>query len=100
MLWDEGKALELIDSIIVDDCPVHEALRWVQIALLCVQNNPTLRPTMSAVVFMLGSKSVILNKPSAPPFSAASFASLLDFSSTSGGTGPLTSDHYSTTTST
>ncbi|GLT75495.1 hypothetical protein SLA2020_472160 [Shorea laevis] len=83
-LWNEGKALELVDPNIVIDCPLHEVLRRVQIALLCVQDDPALRPTMSAVVLMLGSKSVNLPQPSAPPFSATRFTAQSDDSSTSG----------------
>ncbi|KAG4199767.1 hypothetical protein ERO13_A05G167950v2 [Gossypium hirsutum] len=35
-------------------------LRWIHIALLCVQDDPALRPTMSSAILMLGSKSVNL----------------------------------------
>ncbi|GKV19231.1 hypothetical protein SLEP1_g29519 [Rubroshorea leprosula] len=94
-LWNEGKAVELVDPNIVIDCPLHEVLRRVQIALLCVQDDPALRPPMSAVVLMLGSKSENLPQPSARPFSATRFTARSDYSSTSGGrTG--TSDQSST----
>ena len=42
---------------------------WVFIALLCVQEDPNDRPHMSSVALMLGSKWVVLPKPSSPPFS-------------------------------
>ena len=59
----------MIDKTIVDSCPVSEALRLIHIALLCVQEDPNDRPTMSRVILMLASKSINLPQPSAPPFS-------------------------------
>ncbi|XWS12781.1 hypothetical protein CRYUN_Cryun37aG0119700 [Craigia yunnanensis] len=100
MLQNEGKGLKLIDPNIADDCPIHEVLRWIHIGFLCVQDDPAFRPTMSSVVLMLGSISVDLPQPSAPPYSAARFVTMSDLSSTTGtGTGLLTSDQSSTTTS-
>ena len=100
MLWNEGKGLELIDPNIADDCPIHEVLRWIHIGLLCVQDDPAFRPTMSSVVLMLGSISVNLPQPSTPPYSAARFVTMSDQSSTTGTrTGPLTSNQSSTTAS-
>ncbi|OMO64947.1 hypothetical protein COLO4_31692 [Corchorus olitorius] len=101
MLWNEGKGEELIDPNITNDCLIQDVLRWIHIALLCVQDDPALRPPMSAVVLMLGSKSVNLPQPSTPPYSAARFATMSDHSSTCGtnGTGLPTSDLFSTTAS-
>ncbi|KAF5729002.1 hypothetical protein HS088_TW21G01159 [Tripterygium wilfordii] len=59
-LWIEGKGLELIDPDIVCTCPISDALRWINIALLCVQDDPADRPTMSNVALMLGSNSVTI----------------------------------------
>uniref|UniRef100_F6I7H0 Protein kinase domain-containing protein n=1 Tax=Vitis vinifera TaxID=29760 RepID=F6I7H0_VITVI len=82
-LWNEDKGLEFIDRNLVDKCPASEAVRWIHIALLCVQEDPNDRPPMSSVALMLGSKWVNLPQPSAPPFSVGrSFMS--DLSSTSG----------------
>ncbi|KAF9672202.1 hypothetical protein SADUNF_Sadunf11G0016200 [Salix dunnii] len=64
-LWNEGRGQELIDRNVVDSCPIGEALRWIHIALLCVQDDPARRPTMSLVVLMLGSNAVNLPQPSA-----------------------------------
>ncbi|XP_058072873.1 cysteine-rich receptor-like protein kinase 10 isoform X2 [Magnolia sinica] len=68
-LWKEGKGIELIDPHIVNSCPTNEALRWIHIGLICVQEDPIDRPTMSTVVLMLGSESVTLPKPTQPTFS-------------------------------
>ncbi|KAK2990999.1 hypothetical protein RJ640_005481, partial [Escallonia rubra] len=48
-VWKEGEGQLLIDQNLVESCPLTEALRWINIALLCVQENPTDRPTMSSV---------------------------------------------------
>ena len=58
-----------MDKTIVDSCPISEAMRLIHIALLCVQEDPNDRPTMSRVILMLASKSINLPQPSAPPFS-------------------------------
>ncbi|GLU21723.1 hypothetical protein SLE2022_378460 [Rubroshorea leprosula] len=96
MLWSEGKAVELIDpNIVNNNRPEHDVLRWIQIALLCVQDDPAYRPTMSSVVIMLGSKSINLHQPLAAPYSTARFLELLDYSSSNGGNmGSHMSDHY------
>ncbi|GFZ03179.1 S-locus lectin protein kinase family protein [Actinidia rufa] len=80
--WNEGKAEELIDRNVIRTCHVREAVRWINIALLCVQEDPEDRPSMSKVVLMLGGKSEELPKPSEPPFSVGRLA-VSDYSSTS-----------------
>ncbi|GLT83167.1 hypothetical protein SLE2022_014740 [Rubroshorea leprosula] len=101
MLWSEGKAVELIDSNIINNCPQQDVLRWVQIALLCVQDDPVHWPTMSSVVIMLGSNSINLPQPSAASYFAARFLAMSDHSSSSGGNmGSHISDQSTTTTST
>ncbi|KAJ9705873.1 hypothetical protein PVL29_003802 [Vitis rotundifolia] len=68
-LWNEGKELELVDSLLTESCPAEEILRCVHIGLLCVQEDPADRPTMSSVVVLLESKSVSLREPKQPAFS-------------------------------
>lgn len=89
--------MELIDSKIFNDCPLSETLRWIHIALLCVQENPEDRPTMSSVVLMLGSKSIDLPKPLEPPFSVGGW-NMPDYSSATTGadTGFATTDQSTT----
>ncbi|CBI23399.3 unnamed protein product, partial [Vitis vinifera] len=97
-LWNEGKGLEFIDPNLVDNCPVSVALRWIHIALLCVQEDPNDRPPMSSVVLMLGSETASLPTPAARPFSVGRFC-ISDQSSTTGtgtGTGFLKLDKSST----
>ncbi|KAL6282171.1 hypothetical protein ACE6H2_013100 [Prunus campanulata] len=56
-LWKEGRASEIIDSTLGESCPVDEVIRCIQIALLCVQEHATNRPTMSGVVSLLGNNA-------------------------------------------
>ncbi|XP_024158585.1 G-type lectin S-receptor-like serine/threonine-protein kinase At1g11410 [Rosa chinensis] len=58
-LWKEGKALEIVDSCLDEAFPVNGVLRCIQIALLCVQEFATDRPTMPTVVFMLGNDAAL-----------------------------------------
>ncbi|GLU23167.1 hypothetical protein SLE2022_391920 [Rubroshorea leprosula] len=69
-LWKEDKALEIVDSSLGENStyPVDEVLRCIQIGLLCVQECATDRPSMSAVVFMLGNAEAILPSPNQPAF--------------------------------
>ncbi|OAY26069.1 hypothetical protein MANES_16G019000v8 [Manihot esculenta] len=66
-LWREGKALEIVDSSMESSYNHHEAMRCIQIGLLCVQENAANRPTMSAVYLMLSSETA-LPSPEQPAF--------------------------------
>ncbi|XP_006650248.1 receptor-like serine/threonine-protein kinase SD1-8 [Oryza brachyantha] len=69
-LWKEGRTLEFLDqSIAGTSSNVTEVVRCIQIGLLCVQEQPRHRPTMSAVTMMLGSESPVLLEPCEPAFS-------------------------------
>ncbi|XP_024158569.1 G-type lectin S-receptor-like serine/threonine-protein kinase At1g11410 isoform X1 [Rosa chinensis] len=65
-LWKEGRAVEIFDSSI-EEYLVSEVVRCIQIGLLCVQEYATDRPTMSAVVSMLGNDAA-LPSPRRPAF--------------------------------
>lgn len=97
--WSEGKGEEMIDPNLLDVCPISEALRWIHIALLCVQEDPNDRPNMSSVVIMLASISLHLSKPSKPPFSADRHFLSDHFSVSGTGTGFQSSEQTSTGTS-
>ncbi|KAI3740830.1 hypothetical protein L2E82_31304 [Cichorium intybus] len=72
MLWEECKGDQLIDENVNDDCPVDQALKWLRIALLCIEEDPNDRPTMSSVVFMLEGEWKFLSDPK-PPMSFGQF---------------------------
>ncbi|CAL2280830.1 unnamed protein product [Prunus armeniaca] len=67
-LWREGEVLEIVDPSLGELYPVNEVVRCIQIALLCVQEYATDRPTMSAVVFMLGNYDAAVPSPKQPAF--------------------------------
>lgn len=68
-LWCEGNALELMDPALKQSFIPDEVLKCINIGLLCVQEDPADRPTMSSVVVMLASDTVTLPQPTQPPFS-------------------------------
>ncbi|KAK9931684.1 hypothetical protein M0R45_018952 [Rubus argutus] len=55
-LWNEGKVLELMDPLLKDSCSPDEFSRYIQIGLLCGQEDAKIRPTMSSVVLFKESK--------------------------------------------
>ncbi|KAK6154997.1 hypothetical protein DH2020_009245 [Rehmannia glutinosa] len=52
-LWIEGRAYDLIDESLGGAFPEEEALRCVQVGVLCTQEQPQHRPTMPSVLKML-----------------------------------------------
>ncbi|XP_057791076.1 G-type lectin S-receptor-like serine/threonine-protein kinase At4g27290 [Salvia miltiorrhiza] len=68
MLNREEKSVELIDSCIRESCNVSQALRSIHVGLLCVQQHPDDRPTMSSVVQTLSNDAMILPQPKHPGF--------------------------------
>ncbi|KAI3692205.1 hypothetical protein L6452_32016 [Arctium lappa] len=65
-LWQQGDALELKDPTLGDTFVVQQFLRTVHVALLCVQESATDRPTTSDMISMLLNDTITLptiNKP-------------------------------------
>ncbi|KAM0952318.1 putative protein kinase RLK-Pelle-DLSV family [Dioscorea sansibarensis] len=56
--WTRGTISDILDPSLGDHWPRSEALRCIQIGLLCVQEDPANRPSMSMVVLTLSSYSV------------------------------------------
>ncbi|XP_015571970.2 receptor-like serine/threonine-protein kinase SD1-8 isoform X3 [Ricinus communis] len=67
-LRKEGKEAELIDASIRHTCNPKEAVKCIHVGLLCVQEDPIDRPTMSLVVLMLSSDTQTLPTPKEPAF--------------------------------
>ncbi|GJN33974.1 hypothetical protein PR202_gb22605 [Eleusine coracana subsp. coracana] len=65
-LWNDGKAIDLVDSSLAETCSATEALLCIHIGLLCVQDNPNSRPLMSSVVSMLENETAPLSVPKQP----------------------------------
>ncbi|XP_023898167.1 cysteine-rich receptor-like protein kinase 10 [Quercus suber] len=71
-LWNEDKVLEFVDNFLMEGS-TSEIVKCIHIGLLCVEENPQDRPTMSTVVVMLGNESIALPEPKHPAFSVAKF---------------------------
>lgn len=59
VLQEQGNLLELVDPSLESKYSAEEAMRMLQLALLCTNPSPTLRPPMSSVVSMLEGKTPI-----------------------------------------
>ncbi|GAB4830947.1 hypothetical protein Ancab_004977 [Ancistrocladus abbreviatus] len=68
-LWNEAKELEFVDSLLPEPYPATEVIRFMHIGLLCVQEDPANRPTMSYVVSWLSSEATALPEPERPAIS-------------------------------
>ncbi|KAL2327853.1 hypothetical protein Fmac_021280 [Flemingia macrophylla] len=66
-LWKEGIPEQLIAPSLMDSCNIFEAVRCIQVGLLCLQHHPDDRPNMTSVVVMLSSENV-LSQPKVPSF--------------------------------
>lgn len=53
MLYKEGRSLEFVDDYLGVSSYLSEVLRSIHVGLLCVQQCPEHRPSMSSIVFML-----------------------------------------------
>lgn len=65
-LHKKGELLRLVDTSLGDDFNVEEACRFLKIGLLCTQDQPKLRPSMSAVVKMLLGEMHLIDEISKP----------------------------------
>ncbi|XP_039168233.1 LOW QUALITY PROTEIN: cysteine-rich receptor-like protein kinase 10 [Eucalyptus grandis] len=59
--WRDGMPLKVLDPAIMDSYSRDEVLRCLHIGLLCIQEDPAIRPTMATVVLMLN--SITFNPP-------------------------------------
>ncbi|XP_073268440.1 cysteine-rich receptor-like protein kinase 10 [Populus alba] len=75
-LWSDGQGLELMDPMLEKSSVATEVLRCIHIGLLCVQDDPTDRPTMSSVLHMLASDTITLPIPKQPAFSIGRFVAM------------------------
>ncbi|PHT77179.1 G-type lectin S-receptor-like serine/threonine-protein kinase [Capsicum annuum] len=58
-IYKEGRSIELLDERLSDTCSRSEVVRSICVGLLCVQQCPEDRPSMSSVVFMLNNEGVL-----------------------------------------
>ncbi|MBA0868926.1 hypothetical protein Goshw_020599 [Gossypium schwendimanii] len=64
--WNNGTPLELLDPSLGNSYSRIEVIRCIHIGLLCVQEDPSQRPTMENIVVMLNSYTVTLVAPQRP----------------------------------
>ncbi|GLJ33751.1 hypothetical protein SUGI_0678390 [Cryptomeria japonica] len=70
-LYEKSKAFRTVDRRLIEEEPElnkEEILKVIQIAFLCTQGSPEMRPLMSQVVSMLISNTEILPQPTRPAF--------------------------------
>lgn len=69
-LWRDKKALDITEAGVRERCNPSEVIKCVAVGLLCVQEDPNDRPTMSSVAFMLssGTDPASLPNPKQPAF--------------------------------
>ncbi|KAJ6885610.1 hypothetical protein NC651_026289 [Populus alba x Populus x berolinensis] len=75
-LWSDGQGLELMDPMLDHSNVATEVLRCIHIGLLCVQEDPADRPTMSSVLHMLASDTITLPIPKQPAFFIGRFLAM------------------------
>lgn len=66
-LWNDGRLHELVHPVLGDGFELAEVMQYAQVALLCAQEEPADRPTMSDVVSLLNFESIgLLPDPKQP----------------------------------
>ncbi|PPR88262.1 hypothetical protein GOBAR_AA32430 [Gossypium barbadense] len=70
VLRERGSLLELVDPDLGSEYSSEEAMVMLNVALLCTNASPTLRPTMSQVVSMLEGRTAVQELLSDPGFSS------------------------------
>ncbi|XP_057961787.1 G-type lectin S-receptor-like serine/threonine-protein kinase At1g11300 [Malania oleifera] len=67
-MWNEDNIVAFIDPITSDPCFQMEILRCIHVGLLCVQEFPKDRPTISTVISMINGEIVDLPTPKQAAF--------------------------------
>ncbi|CAN0826690.1 G-type lectin S-receptor-like serine/threonine-protein kinase At4g27290 [Linum grandiflorum] len=79
-LWMEGRPIELAGNVMDEPSIITEVVRCIHVGLLCVQQKPDDRPSMSSVVVMLSS-DILLPQPKQPGFFTERNVPATEFSS-------------------
>ncbi|XP_075658273.1 G-type lectin S-receptor-like serine/threonine-protein kinase CES101 isoform X3 [Castanea sativa] len=65
-LWQRGSGKDIMDPTLKDSCPMHQLLRFIHVALSCLEDSAADRPTILEVISMLKNETMplpILKKP-------------------------------------
>ncbi|KAF3783384.1 G-type lectin S-receptor-like serine/threonine-protein kinase [Nymphaea thermarum] len=68
-LWNEDKAMDLLDSLLGTPCNLDQVMRCINVGLLCVQEDAADRPTMASICLMLSEDAAVLPAPKHPAYS-------------------------------
>ena len=68
-LWKDNRGVEFTDPSLDDSSSPCKLMRCMQVALLCVQENPLDGPSMLEVFSMLKSDTMAIATPKRPAFS-------------------------------
>lgn len=66
-LYERGELLQLVDEALEGDYDWDEAFKFLKIGLLCTQDMPKIRPSMSEVVKMLTGEMDVYNEKISKP---------------------------------
>ncbi|XP_078176372.1 cysteine-rich receptor-like protein kinase 8 [Carex rostrata] len=68
--WDRWKGRNIAEliSLVLTEAPHRQIERCIHVSLLCVQENPADRPTMSDVIVFLTTASITLPEPKQPAY--------------------------------
>ena len=67
-MWKDKKPLDLLDPALAESCNSIEVIRCMIVGLLCIQEDPQDRPSMTDTVLMLGTDIESLPDPKEPAF--------------------------------
>nr|XP_023923605.1 receptor-like serine/threonine-protein kinase SD1-7 [Quercus suber] len=65
-LWQRDSRKDIMDPTLKDSCPMHQLLRFIHVALSCLEDSAANRPKMLEVISMLKNETTplpILKKP-------------------------------------
>ncbi|KAL9444245.1 hypothetical protein AB3S75_017430 [Citrus x aurantiifolia] len=82
-LCKNDRAHELMDPVLQNEVSLPMLVRYINVALLCVQENAEDRPTMSDVVSMINNEPFNLPSPKEPPFTTFTKGKNMKYSSNS-----------------
>ncbi|KAH9651066.1 Receptor-like serine/threonine-protein kinase SD1-8 [Citrus sinensis] len=82
-LCKNDRAHELMDPVLQNEVSLPMLVRYINVALLCVQENAEDRPTMSDVVSMINNELFNLPSPKEPPFTTFTKGKNMKYSSNS-----------------
>ncbi|XP_010272760.1 PREDICTED: probable leucine-rich repeat receptor-like serine/threonine-protein kinase At3g14840, partial [Nelumbo nucifera] len=76
ILKERGNLMDLVDPRLGSDFDKGEVMRMINVALLCTNSSPALRPAMSAVVSMLEGGAIIQEFVSQPSYDESRYKAI------------------------